>query len=103
MKNLSVLGDSPEIEYAEEMRLDEGGFDLLVDDNIVISGSFENLNPFELAYRVLPEDPDLPDYYKSRGHEASMERVFQKIRTEDIEAEVFLFLQELARRGGYLK
>lgn len=103
MKNLNVLGDSPEIEYAEEMVLDESGFDLLIDDNIVISGSFENLDPFELAYRVLPEDPDLPDYYKRPHQTEHMARLFEKIKTEDIQAEVFLFLQELARRGGYLK
>lgn len=101
MKNLSVLGDSPEIEYAEEMRLDEGGFDLLVDDNIVISGSFENLDPFELAYRVLPEDPEIPA--SEVGAYKLVQKIFKEYPTEQLETEIWLGLQELAQRGGYLK
>ena len=101
MKNLNVLGDSPEIEYAEEMVLDESGFDLLIDDNIIISGSFENLNPFELAYRVLPEDFEMPNWCQEEW--SQIEAGLADITDEDLEAEVWIGLQELAKRGGYTK
>lgn len=53
---LNVATSSKEYVSAETMLLDEGGVELLIDGEIVTGGSFENLDNFELAYRVLPDD-----------------------------------------------
>lgn len=88
------------IPSAETMMLDEGGIDLKIDGETHLSASFEGLDPFELAFRVLPEDfaPDgaLGIHIK---HETALAQ--NHMGEDELEGSIWAFTQELAKRRGY--
>ena len=96
---MNVKTSSEEYASAEEMLIDEAGIDLLIDGQIELGGSFENLDNFELAYRVLPE------YYEHESEEhAGMESdLTVAMNDDDLESSIWIFSQELAKRRGWTK
>lgn len=98
-----------EILYAEEFIIDEGGIDLKMDDESVMSVSFDHVDNFQLAYEVLPEhftisDPDDAEAWGLLVEEVSKETgVPSDLTDEDIELAARAFLTALARRKGYEK
>lgn len=99
--NLKVSTSSNEYASAEEMVIDEAGIELLIDGQIELGGSFENLDSFQLAYAVLPEDFILED---SSTFLVSLEQAFiDDCTDEDLEQAIWMHSQELAKRRGYAK
>lgn len=99
---LNVKTSSQEYASAETMLIDEGGVELLIDGEIELGGSFEDLDNFELAYRVLPEDFELED--TPTGFVVSIERDIAKNCTEyELEQIIWIQSQELAERRGWKK
>lgn len=96
---LNVKTSSEEYASAEEMLIDEGGIELLIDGEIELGGSFENLDNFELAYRILPE------YYEHEDEvHAGMESdLLLTFNDDHLESSIWIFSQELAKRRGYAK
>ena len=93
---LKVSTSSKEYVSAETMMLDEGGVELLIDGEIVTGGSFENLDNFELAYRVLPDDWE--------AHEEWDGENILPISTEDLlENNIYRCLYTLAQLRGWSK
>jgi hypothetical protein len=94
-----------EAPYAETLIVDEGGIDLKVDGETIISASFEGLNPFQIAYEVLPEaflfenGQDALDWEELVAVSANSEYMDD----EDLELAARAFLTALARRNGYEK
>lgn len=98
---LNVKTSSEEYASAEEMLIDEGGIELLIDGEIELGGSFENLDNFELAYRILPEFFELED---GESYSVYLEKQFVEGCTEDeLENTIWIASQELAERRGYAK
>lgn len=98
-----------EIVYAEEFVIDEGGIDLKMDGESVMSVSFDNVDNFQLAYEVLPEsyvfsNPDDREGWDSLVEECAKETgVPSDLTDEDLELAARAFLTALARRKGYEK
>lgn len=98
---LNVKTSSEEYASAEEMLIDEGGIELLIDGEIELGGSFENLDNFELAYRVLPEYFDLEE---GPGFDVGVELYTAALFSEDeLETVIWIHSRELAERRGYAK
>lgn len=98
---LNVKTSSEEYASAETMLIDEGGIELLIDGEIELGGSFENLDNFELAYRVLPEHFELED---TVCFDPTLEKMANSELTEyDLEMAIWIAAQELATRRGYAK
>jgi hypothetical protein len=91
--------------YAEVMVIDEGGIDLKVDGETIISASFDKIDPFQLAYSVLPESYILPDDVSRSDWEGTLQALTddEGWNDEDLEYTMRLFLTALARRNGYEK
>jgi hypothetical protein len=96
---LKVQTSSTEFASAEEMLIDEAGLDLLIDGNIELGGSFENLDNFQLAYAVLPEDFE----HKDENHADSESDLLITMEDHHLETTIWIFSQELATRRGYAK
>lgn len=94
---LNVKTSSQEYASAETMLIDEGGVELLIDGEIELGGSFENLDNFELAYRVLPEHFELEStlFYE--------QKVAREASEDELEQIIWIHSQELAKRRGYAK
>ena len=86
--------------YAESILIDEGGVELFVNGEIELGASFEALDNFEVAYRVLPEDFEPHDESYMR-YEGELARDY--CSEDDLEASIWVFSQELAKRRGYAK
>lgn len=98
---LKVETSSEEYASAEEMIIDEAGIELFIDGQIELGGSFENLDNFQLAYAVLPEDFELEETrYFGIDYEKKL-----AARSSEIELEQMIWIhsQELAQRRGYAK
>lgn len=72
MAKYPVNGSSDEIFYADEMLIDSAGIDLLVEGEYQLSASFENIDPFELAWQVMDPDFDYEDGYSGEELEAAL-------------------------------
>jgi hypothetical protein len=98
---LKVSTSSEEYASAEEMVIDEAGIDLFINGELELGGSFENLDNFQLAYAVLPEDFEVESTNKFM---IELETAFMKELDEDgLESVIWLHSQELAKRRGYAK
>jgi hypothetical protein len=98
---LDVETSSEEYASAETMLIDEAGVELLIDGEIQLGGSFENLDNFELAYRVLPEDFELDE---QAGFNVLLEKEISGDWSEEaLEMAIWIHSQELAERRGYKK
>lgn len=98
---LNVKTSSEEYASAETMLIDEGGIELLIDGEIELGGSFENLDNFELAYRVLPEHFELED---DDTFDVLLEREAASNWSDDaLEQVIWIALQEYASRKGITK
>lgn len=97
---LNVKTSSKEYISAETMLIDEGGVELLIDGEIELGGSFESLDNFELAYRVLPEHFEHED---ERHADNERELAKKYMKDNDLETSIWIFSQELAERRGYSK
>jgi len=95
--------------YAETIVIDEGGVDLKIDGETIISAAFEGLDPFQLAYEVLPQEFGFPDAETREEWHATLDELVKEegvpsdLTDVDIELVVRLFLTALARRKGYEK
>jgi hypothetical protein len=95
--------------YAETIVIDEGGVDLKIDGETIISASFDGVDHFQLAYEVLPEsytfsNPEDREGWDTLVEEASKHTgVPSDLTDEDIELAARAFLTALARRKGYEK
>lgn len=92
--------------YAEQLVIDEGGIDLKSGGETVISASFDKLDPFQLAYEVLPESFSFPTPQDSLEWEEFVQtgaHNTENISDEDLELAARGFLTMLAIRGGYTK
>ena len=98
---LNVATSSEEYASAEEMIIDEGGIDLFIDGVVELGGSFENLDNFELAYRVLPEHFELE--YTERFFPDLECGFAEKANEDELEALIWIYTQELAKRQGWSK
>lgn len=99
---LKVSSTSGEYASAEEMLIDEAGLDLFINGEVELGASFENLDSFQLAYAVLPEDFELAD--TETGFYVDTERAMAHNSTEDeLEQIIWIHFQELAERRGYAK
>lgn len=96
---LKVSTSSEEYASAEEMIIDEAGLELLIDGNIELGGSFENLDPFQIAYAVLPEDFE----HEDEAHANSESDLLICMEDHHLETTIWVFSQELATRRGYAK
>lgn len=96
---LKVSTSSNEYASADEMLIDEAGIDLFIDGNLELGGSFENLDSFQIAYAVLPEDYE----HESEEHAKSERELTTFMNNEDLETSIWVFSQELATRRGYAK
>jgi hypothetical protein len=93
--------DGEIIVSAEQLRMDEGGIDLLVGGETELSASFTGLDNFELAFRVMPESFELED---SPGFEPDWEAHYLKsLKDDELEQGIWLALQEYAERKGLKK
>lgn len=97
---LPVATTSTEYASADTMILDEAGIELLIDGEMELGASFENLDSFQLAYAVLPEDFDTTDL---EGYVRAEQEIVKLTDTDQIEATIWVFSQELAKRKGYLR
>jgi hypothetical protein len=98
---LKVSTSSEEYASAEEMVIDEAGIDLFINGELELGGSFENLDSFQLAYAVLPEDFYLED---TSGFLVDVEKAFVSNASEfELEQVIWIASQELAKRRGYAK
>lgn len=97
-----VSSSSEEYASADVMVLDEAGIDLQIDGITELGGSFENLDRFELAFAVLPEDIDVDTEEDEEvlAHERAMAA---KVSEPVLEAAVWAYLQELAKRRNWSK
>lgn len=104
MNNLTlspVIEDGQPIASAEAMRLDEGGVDLLIDGETELSASFDGLDLFELAFRVLPEDFELE---QSGTWSPDVERAWvDSLDLEVLEQHIWISLQAYAAKKGLKK
>lgn len=92
--------------YADQLVIDEGGIDLKSGGETVISASFDKLDPFQLAYEVLPETYILPADLTGPEDEESIQALsvmVEEVTDEELEYSARLFLTALARRNGYEK
>lgn len=96
---LNVATSSEEYASAEEMIIDEGGIDLFIDGVVELGGSFENLDNFELAYRVLPEHFE----HEDESHAVIEAGLLPTFEDHHLETSIWVFSQELAKRRGYAK
>lgn len=96
---MKVSTSSEEYASAEEMVIDEAGIELLIDGQIELGGSFENLDSFQLAYAVLPEDYE----HENEEHAKSERELTTFMNDGDLETSIWVFSQELATRRGYAK
>lgn len=96
---LNVKTSSEEYGSAEEMLIDEDGIELLIDGNIELGGSFENLDSFQLAYAVLPEHFE----HEDEAHANSESDLLIFMEDHHLETTIWVFSQELAMRRGYAK
>lgn len=98
---LPVATTSTEYASADHMILDEAGIELLIDGEMELGASFENLDSFQLAYAVLPVDFELSD--DAEG----LLRQFSDNGGEDAEEALQIIIwtasQALAKRKGYLR
>jgi hypothetical protein len=98
-----------EAPYAESFTIDEGGIDLKIDGDLIISAAFEGIDPFQLAYEVLPEsftfaNPEDGDAWATLVEECAKQTgVPSDLTDEDLELTARAFLTALARRKGYEK
>lgn len=97
---LKVETSSEEYASAEEMIIDEAGIELFIDGHIELGGSFENLDNFQLAYAVLPEDFDTTGHEEYAGYEVEIANTCSEW---ELETTIWIFSQELAKRRGYAK
>lgn len=105
MNNLKVRpveDDNEVIPSAEAIRLDEGGIDLLVDGETALSASFDGLDPFELAFRVLPEDFELEPTEKC-WDPLTEEEYSADLTDDELEMAIWIHLNEYANRKGLKK
>ena len=93
---MNVATSSKEYVSAETMMLDEGGVELLIDGEIVLGGSFENLDNFELAYRVLPDDWEMHEEWDG-------ENLLPVTTEELLENNIYRCLITLAQLRGWSK
>ena len=98
---LPVATTSTEYASADTMILDEAGVELLIDGEMELGASFENLDSFQLAYAVLPTDfeLELSDQFNP-GLEENMASTWPDDVLEQI---IWIHSQELAKRRGYLR
>lgn len=98
-----------ELIYAETFVIDEGGIDLKMDGESVLSVSFDHVDNFQLAYEVLPEsftfaDTDERLYWETMVEQCALETgVPSDLTDEELELAARAFLTALARRKGYEK
>ena len=97
---LPVSSSSTEYASADTMIIDESGIDLFIDGELELGGSFEALNPFQVSYAVLPEHFDFTGVEEDAAFEAE---VAGACRKEQLEAFIWVYSQELARRNGYAR
>jgi hypothetical protein len=101
LKDLKLKPSSRALGYAETMRIDEGGVELLIDGEIENCASFDGLDLFEIAYRVLPEDFELSE---DPTVDLQAEQAYAADTSEDnLESLIWIYLQELAKQRGYGK
>jgi hypothetical protein len=98
---LPVATTSTEYASADTMILDEAGIELLIDGEMELGASFENLDSFQLAYAVLPEDFDSSGLEQHMAYENAVAQT--AYTEEELEASIWVFSQELAKRRGYLR
>jgi hypothetical protein len=96
---LKVSTSSEEYASAEEMVIDEAGIDLFINGELELGGSFENLDSFQLAYAVLPENFE----HEDESHAASESDLLITMEDHHLETTIWVFSQELATRRGYAK
>lgn len=97
---LPVATTSTEYASADHMILDEAGVELLIDGEMELGASFENLDSFQLAYAVLPVDFE----FNNEEHANSEQDLAKLFMTDgDLEDSIWVFSQELAKRKGYLR
>lgn len=103
MSKHNVSGQyTDEIFYADTMMFDSGGLDLFVAGEAVLSASFDNLDHFQLAYEVLPDDYELLGDVTPESFEEGLEGLAgEGFTDQDLELTARLFLTALARRKGY--
>jgi hypothetical protein len=95
--------------YAETIVIDEGGVDLKIDGETIISASFDGVDHFQLAYEVLPEsytfsNPEDRESWDEMVTQCAVETgTPSDLTDEDIELAARAFLTALARRKGYEK
>jgi hypothetical protein len=91
--------------YADLMVIDEGGIDLKVDGETILGASFEGIDPFQIAYEVLPEHYLLPEDVTGPEFELTVQVLTddEGWSDEDLEHTARMFLTALARRNGYEK
>lgn len=96
--------------YAESIVIDEGGVDLKIDGETIISASFDGIDPYRLAYEVLPESFGFPFPQKETEDQwhATLAELVKETGNDDfadVEIELLarLFLTALAERNGYAK
>lgn len=97
---MKVSASSDEYASAETMLIDEGGIDLFIDGECELSASFEHLDPFELAYRVLPEDFELIEDTGCFSIAQEYSYATNNLSNHDLESLVWLYLDVLATRRG---
>lgn len=101
MNKLKAPSTDTENFYAEEIVIDEGGVELFVGGELELGASFESLDNFELAYRVLPEDFELEQ--TSRYDPSFEQEVASRLLEAELEMTIWINSQELAKRRGYAK
>ena len=101
MNKIQTPSTDTENFYADSILIDEGGVELFVGGELELGASFEGVDNFELAYRVLPEDFDttLDGEFDLVG-EGEISRTATE---EELEAMIWIHSQELAERRGYAK
>jgi hypothetical protein len=75
---------------ADGMIVDEGGIDLLIDEEPICAVSFKDIDPFKLMYDVIPEDFDLPDHLSKNQWRERLGELQETAReAKDLSAEDF--------------
>lgn len=112
LSTYKVQGDSDELAYADTMVIDEAGIDFLIDGEYELCASLEGLDPYQIAYDIMPKDGGLelpddvtPEYFEEcvanwvKIYNSDEEKQDEALLSLKMSAQ--LFLTVLARIGGY--
>ncbi len=91
-----------EAPYADKIVIDSGGIDAFYGGDAVAHISFEDVDPFELAYHALPDDWE-PHTEWEMGHDTDSGIKFVATTPQLLENQLYKMLNYLGRSKGWVR